>query len=97
MRFKYLKLKAQKSQKRRSEPGYSFIRNSKKNKIISSKGGRFEFIYFFFIKKFFKKVCVKTKLKANHRKVLFYCYPNYPLTKKSKNSRMGSGKGYFLR
>ena len=31
------------------------------------------------------------------RFVSFFVYPNYPLTKKSKNSRMGSGKGYFLR
>lgn len=65
------------------------------NKIISPKGGRFEYIYFFFVKKIFKKICINNNI--NKRKVYFLCTSNFPLTKKSKNSRMGSGKGYFLR
>ena len=33
----------------------------------------------------------------NRRVVFFRCTANLPLTKKSKNSRMGSGKGALLR
>lgn len=97
MRFKFLKLKAQKSQKNRTILKYRFLNHNNKNKIIASKGGRFEFIYFFFLKKFLKKYISNITLKMNRRRVWFLCTANMPLTKKSKNSRMGSGKGYFLR
>lgn len=55
MRFKYLKLKTQRSQKNRSQTKYNHIYLNNKNKITAVKGGRFEYIYFFFIKKIFKK------------------------------------------
>lgn len=95
MRFKFFKLKLQKSQKKRHKTKYTYITDTKYNRIITQYGGRFEFIYFFFIKKYFKKICLSLNLKK--RKVFFFCTQNYPLTKKAKNSRMGSGKGYFLR
>lgn len=95
LRYKSLKLTAQKSQKKRYLTKYVLQTQKKLKKIISPCGGRFEYIYFFFIKKIFKKLCGNNNIIK--RRVYFLCSPNYPLTKKSKNSRMGSGKGYFLR
>lgn len=97
IRFKYLKLKSQRSQKNRSIIKYKYIKFSCNSKFIAVSGGRFEYIYFFFFKKFLKKYCNSGVLKSKGRKVLFLCTSNVPLTKKAKNSRMGSGKGYFLR
>lgn len=95
MRYKNLKTVAQRSQKKRYNKKYILQINKWLNKIITPKGGRFEYIYFFFIKKIFKKICTNNNI--TKRRVYFLCNPNTPLTKKSKNSRMGSGKGYFLR
>lgn len=54
-----------------------------------------EYIYLYNFKKILKKF-LKTKIKKN-KKVWLFFYKNYPLTKKSKNSRMGKGKGGLSR
>lgn len=46
------------------------------------------------------KLLVKKRKKFNKFKLLqiwVFLKPNYPISKKSKNSRMGKGKGVFLR
>jgi len=95
LRYVNLKTITQRSQKKRYNTRYILKNNKLKKTIITPRGGRFEYIYFFFIKKIFKKICNNNNI--NKRRVFFLCNSNMPLTKKSKNSRMGSGKGYFLR
>ena len=58
---------------------------------------RFEYYYINFLKKFLKFYFQIKYL--NLKKFLFWIKLslNYPITKKSKNSRMGKGKGGFLR
>lgn len=51
----------------------------------------FEFVYITFFKKFFKII------KLKNSKIWFFLAKNYPISYKSKNSRMGKGKGDFLR
>lgn len=63
---------------------------------------RFEIKYVFSLRKILKKL-FKTKTTRRRRlwttpKMLwFVLFPNFVLTKKSKNARMGKGKGNFLR
>ena len=66
-------------------------------KIKTKLGGRFEYIYFFHVKKIFKRLHVNRKSYFVRRQILFFVSSNFPLSKKAKNARMGSGKGYFLR
>lgn len=58
---------------------------------------RFEFIYLKVIKKLFRKKYIKKK--TNYLKTKFWVMikPNFLLTMKSKNSRMGSGVGSYVR
>lgn len=61
---------------------------------------RFEFRYCLFLRKFFKRLFRKNKRKIttfSRRKVWLFIRPNYVLTHKSKNARMGKGKGNFKR
>ena len=60
---------------------------------------RFEIIHFGLLKRSLKRLSKKTKISKIFKKknVWVFWKPNYPLTKKSKNSRMGKGKGAFLR
>lgn len=60
---------------------------------------RFEIIHFGLFKKILKKLSKRQKVSRifNNKNVWVFWKPNYPLTKKSKNSRMGKGKGPFLR
>jgi ribosomal protein L16/L10AE len=54
-----------------------------------------EYIYLYNFKKSLKKYY--NFKKKNIKKVWLFLHKNYPLTKKSKNSRMGKGKGSFVR
>ena len=58
---------------------------------------RFEFIYLFYMRKFLKRSLKKKKMFKKLTKVWVFIRPNHVLTKKSKNSRMGKGKGSFVR
>lgn len=58
---------------------------------------RFEYIYFFYMRKFLKRTIKKKKIFFYKRKIWVFIRPNQVLTKKGKNSRMGKGKGSFIR
>lgn len=65
--------------------------------LISNSNRRFEFVYFVFFRKWLKYFFKKAK----KRKTSIRCYiclvGNYWVSKKTKNSRMGKGKGNLLR
>jgi len=66
-------------------------------KIILFRQILFKYYYFFFFKKYLKN---NFKLKYSNcykLKVWIFYNSNYIISKKSKNSRMGKGKGNFLR
>ena len=58
---------------------------------------RFEFCYFLYIRKFLKKTIKSKKRFFFDKSVWVFIRPNHVMTKKSKNSRMGKGKGAFVR
>lgn len=58
---------------------------------------KFECVYLKFLKRKVKKLIIRRKKHYRGRKIWINLKSNYPLTKKSKNSRMGKGKGLFLR
>lgn len=58
---------------------------------------RFEFIYLKIFKKIFRKKSFKKKKKYNYSKFWVMIKPNFLLSMKSKNSRMGSGVGLYVR
>lgn len=68
--------------------------------IFFRKSGVLDSAYFKFFKKslktFFKKFKT-SKTSFKKKKIWFFLSTNFPLTKKSKNSRMGKGKGGFIR
>lgn len=65
--------------------------------IILKSTIRFEFGYFFFFRKFIKKVIKRRKGFVKTKKIWVFVRPNHVLTKKAKNARMGKGKGKFNR
>jgi len=58
---------------------------------------KFECVYLKFLKRKIRKLIIRRKKRYRGRKLWINLKSNYPLTKKSKNSRMGKGKGMFLR
>lgn len=61
---------------------------------------RFEYKYCLFFRKFFKKLFYRRKRKITtfyKLRTWLFIRPNYALTHKSKNARMGKGKGNFKR
>jgi len=61
---------------------------------------RFEYRYKFFLRKFFKRFIKRRRRRVRsyfRRCVWLFIRPNYVLTHKSKNARMGKGKGNFKR
>ena len=61
---------------------------------------RFEYRYCLFFRKFFKRLVKRRKRKIRtcmRRRTWLFIRPNYTLTHKSKNARMGKGKGNFKR
>lgn len=98
MRLLFINIKKQNSFKKR----YKTKAKNTKLKLgdfgyVTNSNFRFEFIYFLTLKKLFKN-----NLKYKYSSLLYprlwvYLRSNYPLTRKSKNSRMGKGKGAFLR
>ena len=67
--------------------GNSFLKFNK-SYLIENK-------YFFFFKKKIKSLIKKKK--RNDLIIWFFLLKNFPISQKSKNSRMGKGKGIFLR
>lgn len=99
MRFHKLNIIKQNSQKNRTVGSFKKIcLKYGTTSFFTKKKVRFELIYFVFLKKFFKNLNnSKIKKTLNRRGIWFFFKSNYPLSKKSKNSRMGKGKGVFLR
>jgi len=66
---------------------------------ITDREGRIELIHLAFFKKKIKKLIKKVDLRFEMRKeqVWFFITPNFLIQKKSKNSRMGKGKGLVER
>lgn len=63
--------------------------------FTAGKSYNLEYIYMFNFKRSLKKHYSFKKGKI--KKVWVFLHKNYPLTKKSKNARMGKGKGSFVR
>lgn len=73
-------------------------KNPKQNTIlISNSNRRFEFVYLIFFRRWLKYFIKRAK----YKKTNLFCHvcivTNYWLSKKPQNSRMGKGKGDFLR
>lgn len=64
--------------------------------VVLQKNCRFEAIYFELFRKFIKNI-VKKKNIPTTKNYWIFLRMNTPLTKKSKNSRMGKGKGALYR
>lgn len=93
-------MREQRSQKNRGCKSFNIIRfKFGDSALIAGQQCNFETRYFHFVKKFFKKISKKIMgYRYNfRRKCWIPIFPNFPLTKKSKNSRMGKGKGFFVR
>lgn len=65
--------------------------------IVLQKNSRFESIYFELFRKFIKNIIKKKNIKSLRKNYWIFLKMNTPLTKKSKNSRMGKGKGALYR
>lgn len=70
--------------------------------LVFNHEGRFEIKYIFMIRKIIRKM--KPKKARKKRKVFFkpkmiwfFLFPNFIISQKSKNSRMGKGKGDIIR
>lgn len=65
--------------------------------LLSNSNRRFEFVYLIFFRRWLKFFFKQSK----RRRTNFFCkiciISNYWLSKKAQNSRMGKGKGKFLR
>lgn len=57
----------------------------------------FELIYFAFLKRTLKKKYIAKRKFRKSRRLWFFLKKNSPISKKSKNARMGKGKGSNLR
>lgn len=98
MRLKTLKSEKQVSFKKR---GFNKISKNRfifgNSMLILTKNSRFEVIYFEIFRKFLKNILKKKNLKKNNKNYWIFLRVNTPITKKTKNSRMGKGKGFLYR
>ena len=65
--------------------------------FLVTKNTQFEFVYFYIIKRFIKYFLRFKYATINYFKVWVFLKANFPVSRKSKNSRMGKGKGSFNR
>lgn len=75
---------------------YKYL-NKKLSGIFNTNQIRFEFIYLKTFKKIFRKKFFKKKSHYKLAKFWVMIRPNFILSMKSKNSRMGSGVGMYTR
>lgn len=85
--------------KKRYDLGYKYLHKTQSlvcgdYAMILEKSYNLEYIYIYNFKKILKKF---HKFKFKRKKIWLFLFKNYPLTKKSKNSRMGKGKGSLIR
>jgi penicillin-binding protein-related factor A (putative recombinase) len=80
--------------KKRSEPRLDFkkVPHNRRTYIYYPSGGNIELVIYKYIIKAFRRRSRRKRYKLN-----FFFKPNYVITKKSKNARMGKGKGKFRR
>ncbi len=83
--------------KRRVKNFYSLIKTSEQTGLFSTNKIRFEFVYLKTFKKIFRKKYFKKKPQYMLTKFWLMIKPNFILSMKSKNSRMGSGVGNYVR
>ena len=97
MKINNINEKLKKFKKRQNSLNYfSFLKlNFGLFGLFFKKNCNFEFIYITFFKKFLK--FFKKSYINKIQKIWFLILKNYPISFKSKNSRMGKGKGDFLR
>lgn len=67
------------------------------NYIYTVKKFRLEFVYIRLFKKLFRRRFIKAKTRFFKPKYWLMFLPNFILTQKSKNARMGAGVGNFVR
>ena len=67
------------------------------NYIYSTKRFRIDFVYIRLFKKIFRRRFIKAKTRFFKPKYWIMFLPNFILTQKSKNARMGAGVGKFVR
>lgn len=79
-------------------------RKVKKTKLTYGNSGfivlktvQFEYAYFYLIRKFLKYFFKFKYSLGSYFKIWVFLKANFPVSKKSKNSRMGKGKGAFIR
>lgn len=65
--------------------------------IVLCKNARFEAIYYELFRKFIKNIIKKKNSLKITKNYWIFLRMNTPLTRKSKNSRMGKGKGALYR
>lgn len=58
---------------------------------------QFEYAYFYLIRRYLKYFYKFKYALGNYFKIWVFLKGNFPISKKSKNSRMGKGKGAFTR
>ena len=64
--------------------------------FINFRNCRFEYAYFYIIKRYLKNFFKFKYALGNYFKLWVFLKVNFPISKKSKNSRMGKGKGAFV-
>ena len=99
MRFQLAKSNTQVSQKNRT---LSYKKFKKKLRLGTSglffrKNIIFEWVYLRFLKPLIKKILKVKHSRRKTKKAWIQLKSNFPVSKKSKNSRMGKGKGSFFR
>lgn len=64
--------------------------------LVNFKNCRFEYAYFYIIRRYLKSFFKFKYALGNYFKLWVFLKGNFPISKKSKNSRMGKGKGSFV-
>jgi ribosomal protein L16/L10AE len=93
----YIKKKHLFKQRKFAEPNVITRSNLNYNYIYSVTKTRLEFVYIGFFKKLLRRRYIKAKLRFFKPKYWVIFLPNFILTQKSKNARMGAGVGKFIR
>lgn len=85
--------------KRRALPAYTFcnLQLTRYKYLYTVKKFRVDFVYIRLFKKLFRRRFIKAKTRFFKPKYWVLFLPNYTLTQKSKNARMGAGVGKFVR
>lgn len=76
---------------------FYLINSHKRYNVYTHKNVRLEFTYIKLFRKLLRRKYVKARIKLFKPRYWLYLLPNYILTQKSKNSRMGAGVGKLVR